>query len=973
MRSELSILQINAIRQNDIESDMIAAARILESPGALRNRKFTGIVQGAISAPHGIEAKEPRLEAAYSCGLVNAWVGSSLAAIDTILSISTFSQRSVGDSIAAFAEAASRWGASNYLARKISFFKQCFEITEEQQSVLDDIDKVLGHDVSPYLQYSALETLKESISIFSAARRHTNAFKSQDGKDFRSHHNLNNLISTPYSSDDCAGFLLRASESSLVDVIYSFLIILNMEGRYQEVAKIIRKYLDPAVLESMLRVREKLEGVLPPDLYASKADASLLKDLVSVEREDESLALYRRSTFFLEFPRLCGFRNDIDRVIGHRLVAPILPDIKVWNAEAFHDKDVMKREDDRFDLALHGTQYVKVDTFYRTYLFLRFIQNTSNLASLDGAEIRYIFDKTADLESLLLEKELATMHLNASHSARAIISVLALALHRTKSSDPDIDFDFRTQLENYILREYGGDIPRFIESIAPENPQVAHYLATTLDDVTLQKMYCIVNSRAKAETVRRDILMTIGVHLNQIEYIIEAESIETRSKVAKLKEYFDGSRMFVDSMAMKKWLETNPSLDVEQFKELLPKIASRMARPVPANPSDGADAAKDLLGLSQTYDRLIERIAGDAFSVFCLNNEFGIESYLARRIRHNTLHGIMTSGVDAVMRRPEYMPIISGTPFGKALANWQTGYRMAVERMRRDLLQFKSDSRPGALFNSQMDMSDTSTRSNVQRLVSSVWAAGPELLYDLVISFCWLQIAPQLEVAARYIRVAMFREIKHGLDQALSRFNGPEEQKMKLELTDGLSSVLAKVASWFQVPQTGFVPASIREICNIVDIEHDRSASPTVVRGETQGLKYYGISVHRIYDCLAVLLHNAFKHGRRGREVTVDVESSPIDGTSLHSLSLSVTSALPETGGALCIERVSAAITSTETSADLVTEGYSGIKKVKVITRLNEGASTVSFDVTGEYIRVIFSLKAEVAIGEHPDDENITR
>ena len=60
---------------------------------------------------------------------------------------------------------------------------------------------------------------------------------------------------------------------------------------------------------------------------------------------------------------------------------------------------------------------------------------------------------------------------------------------------------------------------------------------------------------------------------------------------------------------------------------------------------------------------------------------------------------------------------------------------------------------------------------------------------------------------------------------------------MKSALQDAITSVFAQVASWFQVPQTGYVPASIPEICNIIDIEDGRLAL-TVVEGDLQGPRF---------------------------------------------------------------------------------------------------------------------------------------
>ncbi len=97
---------------------------------------------------------------------------------------------------------------------------------------------------------------------------------------------------------------------------------------------------------------------------------------------------------------------------------------------------------------------------------------------------------------------------------------------------------------------------------------------------------------------------------------------------------------------------------------------------------------------------------------------------------------------------------------------------------------------------------------------------------------------------------------------------------------------------------------------------------------------------------------------------------TPSQGTSLHTLEVSVFAKLPVEDAGDCVARVDAAVTSSETSTDMVTEGYSGIKKVKFITRLNEGLPTASYNVSGDEIEIRFRLKAEVASGEKPYEEN---
>ena len=837
-------------------------------------------------------------------------------------------------------------------------------LSEEDYSTLDEIDKLLGHTQSPGLQFSAIENMKSRISIFSIAQRYTNTLADRVLGDFRKSHSLSNLVATPFSRGDCASYLLSATETSLIDAVHSLWIVLNISDRFDGFEALVEKYLDRDIYGNLKKVMTQTQSLPLPDINRQESSATL--------GEDASLSYYRTSAAFLEYRALCQYRNDLDRVIGYRLVHNLLTEKHERGDLSFDDIDVLMRPNSEFRLDLHGTRDVAIDAFYRTYLFLRLLENPENLASLQTSEVTYIFDNTVALEALLHESELKTMHLNGSPDAQALISVLALALYRSKALDPDVDFDFRETLEQYILEHHQGDILEFIDTLSIKSPQVAHYVATSLDEATLQKMYNIIDSPAKSDSVRRDILNSIGLRLNKIEYIIEAEAIETRAKVSKLKQYFDSSRMFVDSVAMRKWLIANPSAYTEQYKELLPKITARLASIGNLVTSTGEIAQIEVIELQLTDERLVAQIAKDAFKEFCTNNEFGIESYLGRRIRHNTLHGVMTKSVDDVLQRPEFRPVLVGTPFGRAVEAWEHFYRSYIERMRKEFLQFKQHSKPNALFDGAISLNDQTTQRNLRQIVNSLRATGAEMLQDQIISFCWLQIAPQLEFASNQIRVRMAQTVLSSLESFLSKFNGPEELKIKNALMDGIRSTFTQVASWFQVPQTGFVPASISDICHIIDIEYGRGAVPTVVEGDSANIKYFGISVHRIYDCLAVLLQNAFKHGKLGSIPIVNVRATQLGGTNLSLLRLSVLSILPEDNASDCEARLVNALNSSETGRDMVNEGYSGLKKVKFITKMNEGVSTVAYTVVGDTLEVSFQMKAEVAMERGDTDENPT-
>ncbi|KID11969.1 hypothetical protein P279_31070, partial [Rhodobacteraceae bacterium PD-2] len=98
---------------------------------------------------------------------------------------------------------------------------------------------------------------------------------------------------------------------------------------------------------------------------------------------------------------------------------------------------------------------------------------------------------------------------------------------------------------------------------------------------------------------------------------------------------------------------------------------------------------------------------------------------------------------------------MAGQSMKRTADAWRSQFRAIIDKLRKERLQFKS---PTSLFNSVVDLEDFATRENIRLLSSSLRVAGSQLLNDLVISFCWKQISPQLESAARYIKTELLQE-----------------------------------------------------------------------------------------------------------------------------------------------------------------------------------------------------------------------
>ncbi|MCH7374459.1 hypothetical protein MM182_03460 [Aeromonas sp. MR19] len=916
IKTDVGPIEIDEIRRgNNLYDCELIGAILNNSDGLLGSaRKKTSSDLFKLTSVSPLEFKK---EIRYTIGYINSEQNDSdevLKFMEKLLPLTTMDTDTALQILLEFSE---RYGASNFLSYKLAYVRSARELEPTSLELITKIEDNICHKENTGLHFSALENLSPKISLFQVAQRRGSALIEKTGRDIRKFITLSNFIPTPLNDSDIASFLLRATQSCLIDTIHSVIIILNLQNEFKLAVDIFEQHLDRNILEKIHHLINTSNKCM---------DTCIVTEYYKQQNEEhvDSLDIYRTSAAFIEYPRYSTYRNNMDRVIGARLLADFFENKAYKLSVPFYDKSLLLLPDNS---PLKDKPINSMDVVYRTYLFLRLINDRANLLELSKDDVKFIFENTIELETLLSEEEMRAIYDTAPQETKSLVAVLALALFRKKSIDPDIDFDFRTDFIWHVNSVHNGSILDFINYLLNDSPQIASYIVSSLDEVTLEKMYTLVTNASQAAEIRCEILRAVGQKLNRIEYIIEADSITTRSKVSKLQKYFDSSRMYVDSIAMKKWLDSNPTVSTEQYRSLFPSIEARSKLGVL------------VLLINTQSEPLISQIAKDAFEQFCLNTEFGIQSYLGRRIRHNTLDGVTIDTVDSVLRKNEYRNIMSNIAMRRTVDAWMSSYKSIIDKLRRDHLQFKPS---GSLFNSTLDLNDSTTKDNIRKLSNTLQTAGSsELLNDLIISFCWRQITPQLESAARFIKTTLLKEANASIEKYFSS-DGHLEGQIKAELHEAVNEVFRKVADWFQVPQTGFISASVRDLCQIILIDLNRQNSVDFF-GEAIDTKYTGISVHRLYDCLAVLLQNAHKHGEDNSRISVDISVIKIDSeTILEAVSINISSTVSESMYIESKQRILNAIKSEETGVDMVTEGYSGIKKIKFITRTSEGNHTIS-------------------------------
>lgn len=944
-KSQISSLDVEIIRrENNFQDSLITGALMKGRNGLLNNHAFNEKKRSTdlftLTSYSSIAWKN---EVCYTAGYINSMCELATEMLQSMKHLTRLETIESKKALELLFDLSKKFGASNYLSYKLAYLRSARDLPPTLLNLVTKIEDEMGHRDNAGMHFSALENLSSKVSLFLVAQRRISGLVGRVDGDFRKALSLSNFIPTPLSDNDAAGLLLRATESSLIDTIYAVLTIFNLAENIGAVRREFEQRLDPKFLKQILEVikyaEESEDGVVVTGFYSSQTNDSY-----------PSLDLYRTSSAFLERPKFAVYRNKFDQVIGARLLAEVIEGKMHSISIPLNDNKLLLESD---TTTLVENFPVCLDTFYRTFLFLRYIGNKANILALSKENVKFIFENTTALDVLLTEDEMRALYLTAAPETRSLVSVLALALFRKRSIDPDVDFEFRSDFISHVKTHHNGSVLSFIEYLLNDSPQVASYIVGSLDEVTLEKMYTLVKNASQASQIRAEILRAVGQKLNRLEFIIQADSITTRSKLSRLQQYFDSSRMYVDSVAMKKWLDTNPTISTEQYRSLYTSYEISLSL------KEGSDSEFSSLNDQEEY--LMAQIAKDAFEQFCLNTEFGIQSYLGRRIRHNTLDGVTTDTVDAVLSKPIYSSLMGHPQMRRTAELWMDSYKSIIDKLRRDHLQFKSNN---SLFNAALDLGDGLTKDNIRALTSTLQTAiGSELLNELLIAFCWKQITPQLENAARFIKTTLLHEANASIDKYFSGNHGAIEEQIKSELHEAVNEVLKKVADWFQVPQTGFISASIKDICQIIQIELNRT-NIVDFTGDAIDVKYTGISVHRLYDCLAVLLKNALKHGDEEKRILVNATANKTNPSiSLEYVSVDITSTVFQDEYHQSKVRIFQAINSEEAGIDMVTEGYTGIKKIKFITRAYQGQHTVrcSHDDETKKLKLGFSIHAETA------------
>ncbi|WP_157038846.1 hypothetical protein [Rhodopseudomonas palustris] len=947
-------LSINTLRRQADPGDLcLATTLLLGQNGPFPLPQLGGTYRNLI-IKHTMLATEPDSEVAFVVGHVNGWADNArriLADMSELARLPQYQPSLAMEALAAFAES---YGSSFYILRKTAYLMSRYADDSTLQSAFQRIAKAFNQSAYPEPYFSALQLMETDSSYCSTATTRVRLFQKYVEDDYRQYLPLNELVPTPLSRTDLAALLRRSHSSSLVDELAALAITAHLRSFWPALFDQTIALLDPSIAHLFLEFLS-----IPFDPSALYSD---------VARMDADVVYYQRAAAFCEFKDCAIFRRSVDAILVPRLMEDISPPVDTDTSPHFHTKmpDLIKATQG----FVSPTDYERVQscgTFLRTVQFLQFLNTQRNYSPLSAHDFRFICEHTVALDILLCDSEIEMLYASSDDDSRPLITVLALALHKAKSRDDDIDFKFRHSLCNTVITQFNGSLEAFIAWLLPNTPSIADYLLTILDRPTLQKLYWIVRSADEADRTRQSLLRTVGKQRNQIAHLIEADAIEARRQVAKLRKFFDDSRIYVDGPAMKEWLVANPSTYAQQYVKMIEHEFSSLTF------LSTSTSGKLVITEWSDLDYVLVEAGKAAFEQFCTNKQFGIESYLGRRIRHNTMSGMMRGGIDDLIESPTYDLLTYDSAFVDANKRWVASYHRTIEHLRKDLLQFRSDAKPLGIFNSTLKRDDNTNLAIASLRNMLLNGRNPLLMNDLLIRFCWQEINPQLQTASRMISIDLVKEATREIEQHFFHFDSDDlQRRYRQQLRALVHERFMRLGSWFRQPEDGFVSARTRQLCELVLVEATDSnlfGTPTVEwSGDALDLEIDGLSVHRMYDCLFVILHNALTHGQENGLITIQVSQEAMAFESVGHLKATVSSRFSSTSDrSKHIARLAESFGYGDPESAMVTEGYSGIKKLRYITRTGDNYSNAGYTIDADTCSVFFTLAVELADLERPD------
>lgn len=702
----------------------------------------------------------------------------------------------------------------------------------------------------------------------------------------------------------------------------------------------------------------KIRDAIPLSVHERWVDAfskfgiNDIVDLLEGEQAFGEYRLYRHSLAWSEIRTVLDYRHKIEMDFGHRLNGqpqkrdskPSSIDTKV--SEATH----LLSSGQISELPLLPINTQTCGTFHRSLALAGTLgANGSKMEVANGQELLSLLDQTMDVSLLLSVTELSRFLPKRSNDR--LYEYLRTALQYDADENRVSDHAFRRATQDIVGREFGGDIVEYARYLDGVASNVAEHFFATCNEYFLTELYLLFEDSNAVIDAQANLLEWYGETREDQDAELRAKSHRLNLRLRKVRGSIDDTRIYVDQLKFQYW-----AMDAitSQLRELT------TTSDVLTDKEDGLPNLNDLIAAVEDPRTKLFQVLDVAYREFCTNEFYGVDSYIGRRIRHGTLHGVLVAElkdpVDAIVEQ-----FASTAPeFSNFVEHWHSRVESVVKSYGLELLRVRSNERKlGLIIPTIGDSDKRSIALNMLNTIASALVndrnAGAAISY--IYDFCWLL----LEVDLKRLRAAALsaqQELVIRSNQHISG-SGSELDAQILDASRYLNTELQQrfehLVGWLTRPSNVSPSATLSLLFQAVILEvqgRHQGFLPKCVEVGEAGIDMFGHRFHTFYDILFILVDNAAKDGDREGEVHFEVRSNIVSQV-ISEITMTITSSLKAGQEKASCEAITAAMNSDIGSA-MLEDRNSGLRKIRVLVEeidelsdfeVNFGKSTVSFSV----------------------------
>lgn len=670
------------------------------------------------------------------------------------------------------------------------------------------------------------------------------------------------------------------------------------------------------VISQTLLFDEKIEQVWKSLQPAREGFDQFFND----ENPYADLRAFRAAPAFIEYEAFRNFRAATQRLYDNPAQrAKDLNGSCKFETEFYSSvksvRDLLPSQSEVYDALPGSFDRVTAGDFSRSCGLVKAGERDPEFSTLTREEMGKLMAHTMEVDRLLPTTVLRSAAKSATDKFVELILYTLLRAHSPSTKD---NFQFKLCFQRYVVSHHTGDITSFVNSIYNSEPRIVAYYMDLLDETMLSQMPLLVKTAEDVYEFRAVLLEWYADQTNDSAVRARAKQLRIDRKIAAVRGQINETRLNIDSVRFRQWID---SWKLAEFSGLI-RQESVIA---PA----GLDlrVKKGVTELRLTAHRDPNARAAvavmDCYREFCSNPDFGVASYLGRRIRHGTLRGTLLDGLP----KPEEYEL--GAAYKASYEKWLVSFRSSIDKILAKLHFAGKGSASSAVISAEVDSKEKwDLVFNCLRTLHerSQVDHGAGTIPLSVEQYCWYIFELELADVQKAIlesrnEFGIFKLKQPYLDAGATGF----EKAVNL----ALSSRFNTVASWFRKPPNISPIAELGHIVEVV-LREARGEypqfNPKLVLSDS-ALQLSGAVYYHVYDALTVIVRNVGKHGAYPGKlvITAEVEERDLG----RALRLDIASLVRSDDSApKAVARMQEAEKEGPVNADVV-EGLSGMRKLQ--------------------------------------------